>query len=29
MRAYVKGFVPHPVEYNLGLWGLWGVWLDK
>jgi len=26
MRAYVKGFVPHPVEYNLGLWGLW---LDK
>ena len=25
-RAYVKGFVPHPVEYNLGLWK---VWLDK
>jgi peptide/nickel transport system substrate-binding protein len=25
-RAYVKGFVVHPVEYNLGLWK---VWLDK
>src|SRR4029450_12642932 len=25
-RAFVKGFVPHPVEDNLGLWK---TWLDK
>jgi hypothetical protein len=25
-RAAVKGFVMHPVEYNLGLWK---VWLDR
>lgn len=25
-RAHVKGFVVHPVEYNLGLWT---VWLDR
>lgn len=25
-RSFVKGFVIHPVEYNLGLWT---VWLDK
>jgi peptide/nickel transport system substrate-binding protein len=25
-RAAVKGFVPHPVEYNLGLWK---TWLDR
>jgi ABC-type transport system substrate-binding protein len=25
-RAYVKGFVLHPIEYNLGLSK---VWLDK
>ncbi|MGH7320131.1 MAG: ABC transporter substrate-binding protein [Candidatus Rokuibacteriota bacterium] len=25
-RAHVKGFVVHPVEYNLGLWK---TWLDK
>jgi peptide/nickel transport system substrate-binding protein len=25
-RSYVKGFVVHPVEYNLGLWK---TWLDK
>ena len=25
-RASVKGFVIHPVEYNLGLWK---TWIDK
>ena len=25
-RADVKGFVIHPVEYNLGLWK---TWIDK